>query len=104
MSIEEYNKLCRQLGLTQYSDIETSDYGFRLNYYWFFSVCGYRQYKDLDNNWPPESIVIFDENGDWTGEYFTKIEEAKERIIQNTVPIKKRMFEIKKTLLKQDFE
>ena len=49
-------------------------------------------------------IFIYDANGDWTGEYFTNIEEAKERIIQNIVPIKKKMFEIKRKLLKKDFE
>jgi len=81
MKFQEYREIGKKYGLTLYNDIDTDiDLGYRIGDTEFISVCGYR--SDSNVSWPAGSVIFYNENGFWNGEWFDTVEKLEERILE----------------------
>lgn len=108
MKFDEYKELCSSLGLVPYFTNER-EYGYYvgernwLHNERFYSVCGYRAEEIEDKSWEPGSLIFFDNNGFYSGEYYTDCEKAKPALMKEISKFKHKVNEYRKRNIAMDF-
>lgn len=81
MTYQEYIEIGNKYGLTLYSYFGIDrDLGYSIDDIEFISVCGYRSERK-DGCWPDGSVIFYNEQGFWNGEWFDTVDGLEERIL-----------------------
>ena len=103
MTLEEYVKLCSNLGLVPCNKFKDEpDYGYYI-VGGFFSVCGYRAEKIQRYGWKPGSLIFYGDNGFYRDEYYTDCEKAKPALLKEIEKAKMKINLYRKRQIERDF-